>query len=250
MARVASKHGRVVVCSPDRERSACSHAMTLRDPLRVRRVEFDGGIEAYEVDGFPVDCVNVALTEFFPKGCDLVLSGINNGPNLGWDVTYSGTVGGALEGAINSIRSVAVSVAQYVADSPFHYETAETWLAENFESLLAAPMAKHTLFNVNVPNIAWPEVRGTRITKMGTRIYEDRVEKRDDPWGRPYYWQGGVVVMDTGVADTDVHAINEGFVSVTPLRLDWTVHEMIKPLEEAFLRRASSEEGEPTKEAL
>ena len=111
-------------------------------------------------------------------------------------------------------------------------------------------MAKHTLFNVNVPNIAWPEVRGTRITKMGTRIYEDRVEKRDDPWGRPYYWQGGVVVMDTGVADTDVHAINEGFVSVTPLRLDWTVHEMIKPLEEAFLRRASSEEGEPTKEAL
>lgn len=240
LARVAAKRGRVVVCSPDRERSACSHAMTLRDPLRVRQVEIDGGHEAYEVDGFPVDCVNVALTEYFPNGCDLVISGINNGPNLGWDVTYSGTVGGALEGAINGIRSFAISVAQYVSDSPIHYETAEQWLDENFENLLNAPMAKHSIINVNVPNIAWPELRGTRITKMGTRIYEDRVEKREDPWGRPYYWQGGIVVMDTGIVETDVHAINEGFVSVTPLRLDWTVHEMLKPLEESFRRKDSA----------
>ena len=245
LARVASRHGRVVVCSPDRERSACSHAMTLRDPLRVKPVDFEGGFEAYEVDGFPVDCVNVALTEFFPDGCDLVLSGINNGPNLGWDVTYSGTVGGAVEGAINSIRSIAVSVAQYVGDSPFHYETAETWLTDNFSNLIDAPLPEHTLINVNVPNIAWPEVRGTKITKMGTRIYEDRVERREDPWGRPYYWQGGIVVMDTGISDTDVHAINEGFVSVTPLRLDWTVHEMIKPLEEAFLHSETFSKGEP-----
>lgn len=249
LARVAAKHGRVVVCSPDRERSACSHAMTLRDPLRVHRVEFSGGHEAYEVDGFPVDCVNVALTEFFPSGCDLVLSGINNGPNLGWDVTYSGTVGGALEGAVNAIRSIAISVAQYVSDSPLHYETAEAWLDENFTRLVNAPMAKHSLLNINVPNIAFPELRGARITRMGTRIYEDRVEKREDPWGRPYYWQGGIVVMDTGVVDTDVHAVNEGFVSVTPLRLDWTVHEMIKPLEEAILRQEISAEDGQAEEA-
>ena len=234
LARVAAKHGRIVVCSPDRERSACSHAMTLRDPLRVHKVEFEGGREAYEVDGFPVDCVNVALTEFFPRGCDLVISGINNGPNLGWDVTYSGTVGGAIEGAINNIRSLAVSVAQYATGSPIHYETAEAWLEENLEKLIHAPMSKHSILNINVPNIAAAELRGMRVTRMGTRIYEDRVEKREDPWGRPYYWQGGVVVMDTGAVETDVHAVTEGFVSITPLRLDWTIHEMLKPLEKAL----------------
>ena len=244
LARIASGYGRVVVCSPDRERSACGHAMTLRDPLRVRKVEFPGGCDAYEVDGFPVDCVNVALTEFFPNGCDLVVSGINNGPNLGWDVTYSGTVGGAMEGAVNGIRSIAISVAQYVSDSPFHYETAEAWLSENFQKLIEAPLLEHSFLNVNVPNIAWQEVRGTRITKMGKRIYEDRVERREDPWGRPYYWQGGVVVMDTGIEDTDVHAINEGFVSVTPLRLDWTVHEMLDPLAHAFIKHS-----DPTKKS-
>lgn len=240
LARVAAKRGRVVVCSPDRERSACSHAMTLRDPLRVRTYQEIEGVEAYEVDGFPVDCVNVALTEFFPNGCDLLISGINNGPNLGWDVTYSGTVGGALEGAVNGLPSIAVSIAQYVHDSPLHYETAERWLDENLERLLQLPMPKHSLLNVNVPNIDYPEIRGEKITRMGQRIYEDRVERRDDPWGKPYYWQGGAIVMDTGIQDTDVHAVNEGYVSITPIRLDWTAHDLLKPLSDALHRRDSS----------
>lgn len=230
MARAAARHGRVVICAPDKEMSACGHSMTLRDPLRVWPTDVEGDYEAYEVNGLPVDCVNLALTEFFPKGCDLVLSGINNGPNLGWDVTYSGTVGGALEGAVNGIRSIAISMAKYVEAAPGHYDTAEEWLKEALPWLLSVPQGQHSIFNVNVPNIAWPEIKGTMVTRMGTRIYEDRVEKRSDPWGRDYYWQGGVVVMDSSQEGTDVYAVNEGYVSVTPIRLDWTDEPQLNAL--------------------
>ncbi|MBA3727098.1 MAG: 5'/3'-nucleotidase SurE [Armatimonadetes bacterium] len=234
LARVAAAYGRVVLCAPDREKSACGRGMTLRDPLRVRKADVEGGYEAYEVNGLPVDCVNLAMTEYFPKGCDLVLSGINNGPNLGWDVTYSGTVAGALEGAVNGIRSIAISVAAYVEMAPLHYESAENWLKEWLPWLLKVPFREHGAISVNVPSIAWTEIRGTKITKMGTRIYEDRVERRSDPWGREYFWQGGTVVMDSSQEGTDVQAVNDGYVSITPLRLDWTDHEHLSDLRRAF----------------
>lgn len=205
--------------------------MTLRDPLRVWPTKVEGDYEAYEVNGLPVDCVNLALTEFFPEGCDLVVSGINNGPNLGWDVTYSGTVGGALEGAVNGIRSFAISMATYVEDAPAHFESAENWLREWFQWLINAPFKEHGILNVNVPSVAWEEIKGTRMTRMGTRIYEDRVELRHDPWGRKYYWQGGVVVMDSTQNGTDVFAVNEGFVSITPIKLDWTDLDHLDALE-------------------
>lgn len=237
LAKVASQKGRVVICAPDRERSGCGHAMTLHDPLRVRQVEVPGDFEAYEVDGVPVDCVNVALTEFFPNGCDLVISGFNNGPNLGWDATYSGTVGGALEGAVNGIRSFAISIAKYVEAAPAHFETARLWLEEWWHWLMEAPIDGHSILNINIPSIAYLELRGTRITTLGMKIYEDRVEKRHDPMGRPYYWQGGVVVMDSSQIGTDVFAVNEGFASITPIRLDWTHHDAIDTLQRAIQRK-------------
>ncbi len=227
---VAKKFGEVKIVAPDRERSACAHAMTLRDPLRVADFEWDG-CEAFEVNGFPVDCVNVALTIGFPDGCDLVLSGINNGPNLGFDVTYSGTVAGAMEGTINGVRSAAISMACFVTGAPLHYETGAQWLEENWALITTCPLRPLSFLNVNIPAVQSAEIRGTRITSMGRRVYKDRVEMRSDPWGRPYYWQGGVVVMNpAGQEGTDVHAVNEGFVSVTPVTLDWTDYEMAEEL--------------------
>lgn len=223
LAEIASQFGEVKVVAPDHERSACGHAMTLRDPLRVKRVEWEG-VEAYEVDGVPVDCVNVGLTVAWPDGCDLVMSGINSGPNLGFDVTYSGTVAGAMEGAINGIRSIAVSMALFVVDAPSHLETGAQWLSENLASLIAVPYKPLTFLNVNVPAIAYPELQGHRVVGMGQRVYQDRVEVRHDPWGRPYYWQGGVVVMDREQPGTDVNAVSDGYVSITPVSLDWTDH--------------------------
>lgn len=233
LAEVARRFGEVKVVAPDHERSACGHAMTMRDPLRVKPVDL-GGLEAYEVNGVPVDCVNVGLTVAWPDGCDLVLSGINNGPNLGFDVTYSGTVAGAMEGTINGIRSIALSMALFVSGAPIHYETGCRWLEENWEMLISAPMRPLTFLNVNVPSIAFAEIRGHRVRAMGKRVYEDRVEMRNDPWGRPYYWQGGVVVMDRNQPGTDVQAVSDGFVSITPVTLDWTDHALMAELDVAL----------------
>lgn len=201
--------------------------MTMRDPLRVvpsREPALDA-YEAVTVNGVPVDCVNVGLTVLWPDGCDLVLSGINNGPNLGFDVTYSGTVAGAMEGTINGIRSLSFSMALFAEGAPLHYETGEAWIRENIDRLVSLDLPPLTFLNVNIPAIAYPEIQGVKVVGMGQRVYEDRVEPRQDPWGRTYYWQGGVVVMKPDTPDTDVWAVSQGFVSVTPVTLDWTDHE-------------------------
>jgi 5'-nucleotidase len=230
---IAREFGEVKIVAPDHERSACGHSMTMRDPLRAWPVEWDG-LEAYEVNGVPVDCVNVGLTVAWPEGCDLVMSGINNGPNLGFDVTYSGTVAGAMEGTINDIRSIAISMALFVTGAPIHYETGARWLRENWQMLVEAPIKPLTFLNVNVPSIDFAEIRGSKVAAMGKRVYQDRVELRTDPWGRPYYWQGGVVVMDPSDPGTDVKAVSEGFVSITPVTLDWTDHAHAETLRRHF----------------
>lgn len=227
------RFGEVKVVAPDRERSCCAHALTMRDPLRVSGFEWDG-CEAFEVNGFPADCVNVALSIGYPDGCDLVLSGINNGPNLGFDVTYSGTVAGAMEGTVNGVRSIAISVANLQPGGDMRYDVAARWLAENLEALTAAPLGPLSFLNVNVPNLPLEELRGQRVTAMGRRVYQDRVERREDPWGRVYYWQGGVAVLSGHEAGTDVAAVGDGFVSVTPVTLDWTDHGQASALRDAL----------------
>jgi len=236
LATVARKHGEVKLVAPDRERSGCGHSMTLHDPLRVKQFEVEG-LEAYEVNGVPVDCVNVGLTVAWPDGCDLVLSGFNNGPNLGFDITYSGTAAGAMEGTINGIRSIALSIASFVTDAPLHYETGALWLAENWDMLLDCPDKPLTFLNVNIPSIAFPELMGHKVVAMGKRVYEDRVELRHDPWNRPYYWQGGTVIMDSSQAGTDVEAVSKGYVSITPVTLDWTDYDHAEALTK-FMNRS------------
>src|SRR2546421_10169373 len=229
LVQVAREHGEVKIIAPNCERSGCAHSMTLHDPLRVKEIEWED-LEAYEVNGVPVDCVNVGLTVAWPDGCDLILSGFNNGPNLGFDVTYSGTVAGAMEGAINDIPSIALSIASFVSGAPLHYETGARWLAENWDMLIGIPYKPLTFLNVNVPSIAYPELQGARIVAMGMRVYKDRVELRHDPWNRPYYWQGGVVVMDSGQPGTDVEAVNNGYVAITPITIDWTDYDYAEAL--------------------
>ena len=229
LAEVAREFGTVKVVAPDRERSACGHSMTMRDPLRMRKVDYHG-LEAYEVNGVPVDCVNVALTAIWPDGCDLILSGINSGPNMGFDVTYSGTVAGAMEGCINEIRSIALSMALFVDGAPLHFDTGARWLRQNWDLLTQAPTKERVFLNVNIPAIEFDEIQGHRFVGMGKRVYEDRVEERSDPWGRPYFWQGGVVVMRTDDPNTDVNAVSNGFVSITPVSLDWTDHAFLEAL--------------------
>lgn len=226
LARASTALGTVKIVAPDRERSACGHSMTLRDPLRIKQLQLEE-FEAYEVNGVPVDCVNVGLTVAWPDGCDLVLSGINSGPNLGFDVTYSGTVAGAIEGVINGIRSLSFSMATFVDGAPLHFEAGQRWISDHLKMLVEVETPVGTLLNVNIPAIAFDEIQGYRWTAMGKRVYEDRVEERSDPWGRTYFWQGGVVVMRTDDPTTDVFAVSQGYVSITPVRIDWTDHAFL-----------------------
>lgn len=229
LANVAREFGEVRLVAPSENQSACSHSMTLHDPIRATEYNV-AGLQGFSVTGKPVDCVNVGLELAWPDGCDLVLSGINNGPNLGFDVTYSGTVGGAMEGAINGIKSFAISMASFVQDAPLHFETGGAWLRENWSMLVNLPFSDLSLWNINIPAIAYPEIVGHQFVPMGRRVYEERLEERSDPWGRPYYWQGGVVIVDGKEQGTDVWAVSNGYVALTPIKLDWTDHSQLEKL--------------------
>lgn len=238
LANVAADFGDVVVVAPDRERSACGHAFTMRNPIRVREVE-GLGLEAYACDGVPTDCVNFAYYQLLNGELDLVLSGINSGPNLGFDATYSGTVAAAMEGAINGVRSIAVSLAMFVEPGPAYWDTADRWLRENLGAMLRMPFPELAFYNVNIPSIAYDEVRGTRFARMGLRVYENRFEKRLDPYGNAYYWQGSSAHMQAAEPNTDLRAVSDGFVSVTPMSLDWTRHTSLDEAHQAFFSRSS-----------
>jgi len=227
--------GRVIVVSPDRPRSASGHSITLHKPLRLNKVRLPDGTYGYSSNGTPSDCVSLGVLDVVGEKVDLVVSGINWGPNLGWDLTYSGTVSAAMEGAIMGIPSFAVSVASYEEGISFEY-------AARFSAFLAKLLLTHelppdTLLNVNVPNLPADQIRGIEITRQGKRRYSGKIEKRIDPQGRVYYWLGGNVEVGELEDGTDVKAIAENKVSVTPVHLDLTGYAALESLRTWGLER-------------
>jgi 5'-nucleotidase len=220
------KIGRVFVVAPDRPRSACGHSITLHKPLRAEKVHLKDGSVAYSSNGTPSDCVSLALLGILDEPVDLVVSGINHGPNLGWDLTYSGTVSAAMEGAITGVPSFAISVSTY---SPhIDYGIAASFAADLARLLDEHKLPESTLLNVNVPDLAASDIKGVKVTRQGKRRYSGQLEKRTDPMGRDYYWLGGDLPEDTLEEGTDVHAVAEGWVSVTPVHLDLTDYASIE----------------------
>jgi len=218
--------GEIVVVAPDRPRSASGHSITLHKPLRMEEAKLLDGSPGFSTNGTPSDCITLGI-DIAGGQVDLVVSGINHGPNLGWDLTYSGTVSAAMEGAIMGIQSFAISVARY-GDVSYDY-------AGQFAAHLAVILSEHrlppsVLLNVNVPGVEPQEIRGIEITRQGKRHYEGRVEKRVDPMGRAYYWLGGDLPQDELVEGTDVKAIADDKVSVTPIHLDLTADDALEAL--------------------
>lgn len=219
----------VTVCAPNRPRSASGHAITLHKPLRIDTVTLADGSKAYATSGTPADCVVLGLDEVVKGQVDLVISGINHGPNLGWDVTYSGTVSAAMEGVISGFPAIAVSVASY--EETMHYEPVAEFVAKHLAPRVAAHgLPPVTLLNVNAPNVPAEEVKGVRLTTQGHRQYVDRIEKRVDPIGRPYFWLGGKIHDKETGPGTDTRATGEGYISVTPIHLDLTAHSFLRDL--------------------
>lgn len=220
LVRAAESLGEVTVVAPDREHSATSHSLTLHHPLRpVQR-----GERRFQVDGTPTDCVVLAIETLMTGRPDFVLSGVNHGQNMGEDVLYSGTVAAAMEGLALGIPSVAVSFAggDLGADVSL-LETQVPILERLLEHVMALPrFPAETLLNINLPPRRETDVRGVRLTRLGRRVYSDSLRRMQDPWGRPIYWIGGGSVNWTGAEDSDFRAIEDGFISVTPLHLDLT----------------------------
>jgi len=209
--------GRVVVVAPDREQSAASHAITLDRPLRVYRFDDD----RFRVNGTPSDCVHLGVTRFTGGRLpDLVVSGINRGLNIGDDVTYSGTVAGALEGTLLHVPSIAFS-AQIDDEGRADFTRGGGLIRNVAQRVLEDGLEPGVLLNINFPE---EEFRGIRITRQGSRSYRATAFEREDPSGRPYYWIAGIDMTPTGEPDGDHLAIRDGYVSITPLHVNLT-HE-------------------------
>ncbi|MEG3437016.1 5'/3'-nucleotidase SurE [Pannus brasiliensis CCIBt3594] len=221
---------RVTVVCPDGERSATGHGLTLHHPIRAERVEgiFHPNAVAWSCSGTPADSVKFALSGVLKERPDLVLAGINHGSNLGTDILYSGTVSAAMEGLIEGIPSIAISLASFTV---VDFQPAADFALSLVTKIARHPFPVPTLLNVNVPAVSASAIRGVRITRQGLRRYEETFEKRLDPRGKSYYWLVGEVVEDIEQPDythlpsevpTDVRAIRENFITITPLQYNLT----------------------------
>jgi 5'-nucleotidase len=217
--------GDVYVLAPETNQSAVGHSMTFMRPLRVRQRVLDDGSTGWSVDGSPTDAVGLAFLGYFGVDFDLVASGINYGPNLGDDITYSGTVGAAMEAVISGCPAFAMS--QELTDEP-DFEVARQVAALVARNILEHGLGPGELLNVNVPEIGIEELAGIELTRMGKRVYQDQLVERLDPRGVPYYWFGGP--PPTGLAEpgTDFAAVHDRRVAITPIQLDLTARRLLE----------------------
>jgi 5'-nucleotidase len=217
--------GKTVIVAPEHDNSAASHSLTMSRPLRVREIAEN----IYTINGTPTDCVTIGIGKILPQKPDLVISGINPGPNLGDDVSYSGTVSAAIESTMLGIPSIAVSLA--AESEPLHYGTAAAFVARLAKIILEKGLPKDTLLNVNVPNTASEGIEGVAFTRRGRRLYDDAIKETFDPWGRKHYWIGGGTPSFDAGEDTDSAAISVNKISITPMHLDPTNYEALKFLQ-------------------
>jgi 5'-nucleotidase len=241
LALALSTIGEVWVVAPDRERTAVAHAVTLHKPLRLHRV----APRTFSVNGTPVDCVNLALLKIMPKPPSILVSGINKGVNLGDDVMYSGTVSAAMEGTILGVPSVAVS---QEGQHAFRFAVGAAYAACVVKLVLERGLPEETLLNMNVPDRPRRLIRGVRITGLSRRRFHNPIIEKLDPHGRKYYWIAGKRISWSRSKDADHEAIEDGMVSITPIRLDSTHHGVLDQFRawEPVIQRGA---GRPTRQS-
>jgi 5'-nucleotidase len=236
-----------LIFAPDHNWSASGHPKTMHKPLRADAITLPDGSQGFVSTAPPPDCVALALLGVAQPKPDMVVSGINHGANLGFDVFYSGTVAAAVEATIQGLPAIAISrerhdddseaAARGYSDEPaiksaavIDFGPITAFCARLTQKVMARGLPANTLLNINLPNVPWPQIKGIELTRLGLRVYRDELVSRADPRGRPYYWIGGL--PPKGIADhgTDIWALANNLISVTPLNLDMTSHRMIDEL--------------------
>lgn len=215
----------VTVVAPDRDRSGASNSLTLESPIRAHSMS-DGVIR---VDGTPTDCVHLAITGLLAEEPDMVISGINDGANMGDDVLYSGTVAAAMEGRFLGLPAIAVSMANH---APRHFDTAAKVIIKILKQLKTNPLPQDIILNINVPDLAYDDLSGLLVTRLGHRHKAEPVIKEKDPRGRDIYWVGPPGAEQDAGEGTDFYAVRNGYVSITPIQVDLTRHESLASLNE------------------
>lgn len=223
--------GDLYIVAPIDEQSAVGHAITVRNPVRATAYPFkvpSGDVPAFAVTGTPADCVKLAVNQLLPRHPDLVVSGINRGPNTAVNVIYSGTVSAATEASILGIDAIAFSLCAWQANE---FETAGRYARQIAERVLGRGLPPGILLNVNIPDLEYDEIRGIAPTRQARSRWEESFAERKDPFDQPYYWLSGKFVnLDKG-DETDLSAIDNGFISITPIHYDLTAYEFLSQME-------------------
>lgn len=229
LAKQSARLGEVLTCAPDSQKSACSHSLTISQPLRARKVEKNGAIFGYAINGTPSDCVKLAASRFATRKPDLVVSGVNHGQNTSINVMYSGTVAGAAEGMLLGIPSIAFSLANF--DPEADMSVAEKYVYEIAKKTLAMEdFPKNTILNVNIPSLPAEEIKGVRVTRQSRNNWVDKYDARRDPFGREYFWFSGQYLENDFDASSDDAAVAAGYVSITPIKIDFSNFEAAKKI--------------------
>ena len=237
-----------LVFAPDHNWSASGHPKTMHKPLRADPITFPDGSAGFVSSAPPPDCVALACLGVAEHKPDMVVSGINHGANLGFDVFYSGTVAAAVEGTIEGLPAIAISrdrndddddetaVARGYSDAAslpateIDYEPIAAFCARLTQKVIEHKLPANTLLNVNLPNVPWSHIKGVELTRLGLRVYRDELVRRKDPRGRPYYWIGGLPPKGLAEHGTDIWALENNLISVTPINLDMTSYRMLEEL--------------------
>jgi 5'-nucleotidase len=222
----------VMLVAPDREKSAISHGITLNEPMRINKVNLSNGEKGYSITGTPADCIKLGLYKFYKSPPDLVISGINPGSNAGVNINYSGTIGAAREAALNGISSIAVSIIKKGKISNF-LDIAQ-FISQIANKIHDYKLPAGTFLNINAPDIPIDEVKGIKITRQSSDNVSKQFEKRVDPRNKSYYWYGGVTSKKSE-NNTDVNALWENYISITPIQCDMTDYKILTKLKSLYL---------------
>lgn len=230
LVEVASRYGEVVVVAPDSPQSGKGHAITIHDPLRLKHVKVFPGIEAWECSGTPVDCVKLAKHVVLKnRRIDLCVSGINHGSNASINIIYSGTLSAAMEASLEGVKSIGFSLLDYSFDADF--EPGKPWVDRIIRHALENETPSCRLLNVNIPNLPQQDIRGVRLCRQADARWVEEFLEGQDPSGQPYYWLTGKFVNEDRAEDTDVWALESGFISVVPSMHDMTDYRALKQME-------------------